>query len=125
MREVRTFLLILMVALLCTHELDAMTHAEWRMLPILSGMEDGVARQVFVWFHIPLFALIFWAVFVARWRELGALVFALGAVIHSIAHFLLSGHHDYSFVPPVETVTVYGAGLFGAVYLTLRVWSRR
>jgi hypothetical protein len=48
------------LAFLLCHELDAVAQAEWRLLPILSGMNDGDAYAVFVALHIPLFALVLW-----------------------------------------------------------------
>ncbi len=38
-------------------------------------------------------------------------------IAHALVHFALSGHHLYEFVPPVETITVYGGGLVGAMHL--------
>ncbi|MHA7901068.1 MAG: DUF6713 family protein [Henriciella sp.] len=111
--------LITGLALLSVHEMDAMTHAEWRLLPILSGMEETAAREAFVWLHIPLYIGLFWALFFAAWRELAARVFSLAILAHAIVHFVLSGHSLYTFEAPIETVTVYGAGLSGLIYLGL------
>ena len=111
--------LVLAVSLFAVHEMDAMTHAEWRLLPVLSGMEEGAARDVFVLLHIPLYVGVFWALFFASWRVLAGRIFAGAAIAHATAHFLLSGHQLYTFVAPIETITVYGAALAGAVYLVL------
>lgn len=111
--------LVLTVSLFAVHEMDAMTHAEWRLLPILCGMEDAAARDAFVLLHIPLLAGIFWALFYASWKVLAGRIFALAAIAHATAHFLLSGHQLYTFVAPIETLTVYGTALTGAIYLAL------
>lgn len=111
--------LVLTVSLFAVHEMDAMTHAEWRLLPILSGMDDGAARDAFVLLHIPLYAGLFWALFHASWKALAGRVFAFAAIAHATAHFLLSGHQLYTFEVPIETVTVYGTALAGAAYLAL------
>lgn len=111
--------LILAVSLLAVHEMDAMTHAEWRLLPILSGMEETAARDTFVLLHIPLYVGLFWALFFASWRLLAGRIFAGAAIAHASAHFLLSGHDLYTFAPPIETLTVYGAALAGLVFLVL------
>ncbi len=116
--------LILAVSLLAAHEMDAMTHAEWRLLPILSGMEETAARDAFVLLHVPLYVGLFWTLFVASWRGLAGRVFSVAAVAHGAAHFLLSGHDLYTFAPPIETLTVYGAALAGIAYLGLSFIGR-
>ncbi|MEL7313293.1 MAG: DUF6713 family protein, partial [Pseudomonadota bacterium] len=46
------------LGLLFSHELDAMPNHEWRVLPVLSQLEDSVGQTAFVVAHVPLFALI-------------------------------------------------------------------
>ncbi|MEO1660556.1 MAG: DUF6713 family protein [Pseudomonadota bacterium] len=111
--------LITAFSLLAVHEMDAMTHAEWRLLPGLSQIADETARGIFVWLHIPLYIGALWALFLASWRRIAGRVFSAAMIAHAFAHFVLSGHELYTFMPPIETVTVYGAALAGAVYLTL------
>jgi len=111
--------LVITLALFAVHELDAMTHAEWRLLPVLSGMEDTAARDAFVLLHIPLFAGAFWAAFFASWKRLAARLLSGLTILHAIVHFLLSGHELYTFAAPIETITVYGAALSAAAYLGL------
>lgn len=111
--------LTLTVALLATHELDAMTHAEWRLLPVLSALEDETAREIFVLLHIPLFAGILAAIYLAPWKRRAAVILCTLTIIHAIAHWLLSGSPLYTFTAPIETITVYGGALSSAVYLGL------
>lgn len=47
-------------ALLVAHEFDAVHHHEWRMLPVLSGLDDQKGYRLFVLLHVPLFVVIFW-----------------------------------------------------------------
>ena len=111
--------LILAVALLAVHEMDAMTHAEWRLLPVLGGMDDDTAREAFVFLHIPLYVGVFWAVFVSSWKQLAGRLFSAATIAHAVAHLLLSGHEHYTFIAPIETITVYGAALAGLAHLAL------
>lgn len=111
--------LITAFSLLAVHEMDAMTHAEWRLLPGLSNLPENTARSLFVWLHIPLFAGLLWASFVASWRLLAGRLFSIALIAHAIAHFALSAHELYTFIPPIETVTVYGAAFAGIVFLAL------
>lgn len=111
--------LTLTVALLATHEMDAMTHAEWRLLPGLSSLEEDAARELFVVLHIPLFAGILAAVYLAPWKRLAARVLCALTIVHAIAHWLLSASPLYTFTAPIETLTVYGAALSSIAYLGL------
>ena len=47
-----------MVDAFFTHELDATKRHEWRILPLTSFLPDSVGEHVFIWLHIPLFALL-------------------------------------------------------------------
>jgi hypothetical protein len=49
-----------MLGLLFTHELDAMTRSEWRLLYILRSLSDDDGRWWFVAIHGPLFGLMIW-----------------------------------------------------------------
>lgn len=114
--------LILIVSLFAVHEMDAMTHAEWRLLPILSDMANEQARLVFLWLHIPLFAALIWSLFVASWQTIAARIVCVAVIVHAIAHFLLSGHDLYTFSAPIEAVTVYAAAVLSGLYLALSYW---
>ncbi len=109
------------LALLLTHEMDAMTHAEWRILPLLSWLPEGSGLFYFVVAHVPLFALILW--FTAstsatiRWWAQAAVDSFL--MIHVTLHTLFSGHPEYSFAGALSLVLIYGAGLFGFLHLLL------
>ena len=113
--------LVLAMSLLATHEMDAMTHSEWRLLPILNGLSDQAGRNVFLVLHIPLFAGLFWALFLSSWARRAGQVFSVVLIGHAGAHFLFSGHDAYSFVPPIETITVYGAAIAAILHLVLSV----
>jgi hypothetical protein len=120
-------LFCLAVALLLGHELDAVARAEWNLLPILDGLEQTTAERAFVLLHIPLVWFLLWAGFhrsdtVRRRTRLGVCGFL---VIHGGLHAAMSGHAQYAFEPPVETITVYGAAAVSAVYLVLAGILRR
>ena len=59
-----TALYYLGLAFLFTHELDAVTHAEWRLLPALRLLPDATASPLFVSLHVLLFfAIIDWTAY--------------------------------------------------------------
>ena len=43
---------------LFTHELDAVSNHEWRVLPILRSLPEMSAMNAFVLLHIPIFAVV-------------------------------------------------------------------
>ena len=100
---------VLGLSLLITHELDAMTAKEWLIFPGLSGLPDEHGRAVFVWAHVPLFALILWGLMgadYAAWRA-GLDVFMIG---HVVAHLALHGHRLNGFRRPLSWALILGAG---------------
>lgn len=124
MKAIREFSLLIAVSLLMVHEMDAVTHAEWRLLPVLGGLDDATAREAFIFLHIPLYVVLLWALFLSRWKQRAALIVTGLIAIHAIVHFSLSGHQLYTFAAPIETITVYGAGLFSLIYWALYLRTR-
>ncbi len=125
-RQSFMFVFWLGFSLLIGHEMDAMVRHEWRLLPGFSSMaDDAVARDLFTLVHVPAFAVLLWLCShrresLRRNVQRGVDFFL---VLHAVAHAVLSGHALYEFVPPVETVTVFGAGVFGGIHLALS-WRR-
>ena len=58
--QIALFFFYLWVGLLFSHELDAVTQSEWRLLYFLQDLPNEKAMQVFVWLHVPLFGGIAW-----------------------------------------------------------------
>lgn len=113
------WLFALSFALLISHELDAMIREEWLLLPGFDRLSADRVADVFNLVHVPIFALLIWLTTTAgpTWRRrtmMGVEVFVIG---HAVAHTLLRGNADYRFEAPVETITVYGAAVVGAVHL--------
>lgn len=126
-RATNRLLFWLAFSLLVAHEMDAMVRHEWRLLPGFSAIaDDALARDVFTLVHIPAFAVLLCLCVrpgIGLKVQRGVDVFL---VLHAIAHAAFSGHALYEFVPPVETVTVFGAGVVGAIDLAgLLVITRR
>ena len=55
-----------MLATLFTHELDAVSQSEWRLLYILRTMPDAQGAFWFVALHVPLFAALLWIAYSPR-----------------------------------------------------------
>ncbi|MZR61536.1 DUF6713 family protein [Alcanivorax sp. DP30] len=120
-------LFLLGVSLLFTHELDAMTHSEWRVLPLTSWLEPETGRVVFVVLHVPLFALVLgWLTSQLPARVLKAQFWvSVFLVVHAGLHVAFSGQPHYTFAGMLSNTLIFGAAVCGAGYLVGNYVVRR
>lgn len=95
----KNLLFCLGFATLITHELDAMTQSEWRLLFILRNLPEQVASSAFVILHVPLIAVLLWLtnsnfLSIRYWSRIA---FAAFLIIHVGLHKALENHPAYSF----------------------------
>lgn len=109
------------LALLLTHECDAVRCSEWRIFPLLARLDDRTGYQVFTMAHVPLYLAIFAGLFAAGGLNT-TLVFALDLffMIHVGLHWLLRNHPQNRFGSPFSWILIGGAGLAGALDLWVR-----
>jgi hypothetical protein len=109
------------VATLIAHELDAMTHTEWRLLWILRNLPEQMASDIFVILHIPLLAILLWLTnhesLIVRDRS--KVIVAAFLLVHTGLHQRLQHHPDYTFNSLLAGSLIYGGGLFGLLYLIM------
>ena len=117
--RLREWLFLLGYGLLATHELDAVLHAEWRVLPGLSLLDDTLARSLFVWLHVPLFALLTGWVGSANagTRRRARHGISLFLVVHAGLHLLFSSHRHYDFHGSTSSLLIFGGALCGLGWL--------
>lgn len=117
----KNIIFLLGLGTLVTHELDAMTNAEWRVLPLLSSLSEDIAIPVFVLLHIPLVALIvgFAASKNERTQNITKLVVSTFLLLHGIGHWLTANNPSYEFSSTLSAVLIYGGAALGAIYLLL------
>ncbi len=122
----KPLLFYLGLGFISTHELDAVTQHEWRLLYVLRGLAEPLAEQLFVSLHVPLFAVLVWITHhpVPRWRESARLVLMAFLVIHVSLHWRLSGHPLYTFHSPLSWALILGGGFCGLLYLSLSLRER-
>lgn len=112
-------LFYLAISLLFTHELDAVTHAEWQLLYLLRDLNYDTAYPVFVTLHIVFFMVVFVLIHhdnekIQTWFKNGACVFM---IIHSIIHFNLIGSQAYTFESLLSNTLIFGSAVLGSIYL--------
>jgi hypothetical protein len=109
----------LMLAVLFTHELDAMTQSEWRLLYVLRSLSDEHGRWWFVAIHIPLFWMLIAlthhaSTHVQHASRIGVAVFC---IIHALLHWRLASDPLSTFSSPLSWILILGAAALGTAYL--------
>ena len=105
-----------MVALLATHELDAIQNHEWRVLPLTSWLPEQTGRAVFLLSHIPLFFIVAWIVALGS-ASFSALLLSGFSILHVGLHWLFRNHPQYEFKGFVSNFLIVGAGVSGGAHL--------
>ena len=114
------------LAMLFTHELDAMPNHEWRVLPLLRNLEDSVGQVTFILAHIPIFAVVIACVasLNLKTRSMARDIASGFLVVHALLHLAFTGHPAYQFDSVLSASLIYGAALCGLSYLLLR-WTEK
>lgn len=117
----RSALFYIGLGMMFTHELDAVRNAEWRVLPLTSWLNEELGYEVFLWAHVPLFAVVvaLLASVQTSLRRATMKVVALFLIIHAGLHLAFSGHRHYEFASVSSNLLIYGGALLGALYLAL------
>jgi len=106
-------------ATLITHELDAMSNHEWRVLPLTSWLTDEYGILIFLFAHIPLFAVLIALIASTknsiRFRSrIGISIFL---VVHGLLHATFMGNTSYEFAAVSSNVLIFGGAFLGAMHL--------
>lgn len=107
-----------MVGAFFTHELDAVKRHEWRVLPLTSWLPETTGEQVFIWMHVPLFALLLWG---GDGEPVNATRQYLSAfaILHVGLHFAFRRHPAYEFNTVSSWALIGLTGALGALYLAV------
>jgi hypothetical protein len=123
----KNIIIYLGLSLLFTHELDAMTRREWRIIPGLNALSDASGETLFVLAHIPLYMLVLGFIASAneRTRAVARAVLGIFLVAHAGLHYLFSGQASYPFSSGLSSVLIYGAAVCGLAFLALAWFESR
>ena len=123
----KNFTFYLGLSLLFTHELDAMTQREWRIIPILNSLSDAAGEALFVLVHIPLYMLVLGCIASANEKTRIASRNILGVffIAHAGLHYLFAGHASNNFSSGLSSALIHGAAICGLVFLGLEWAGRR
>jgi len=104
MQHIAQFIFFINLAWLMTHELDAIQHHEWRILPLTSWMNEEWGYRIFVMAHIPLLAGL---MAMSRVHEF-QIAFDMFLVIHAGLHWLFRDHPQNTFNNRLSSVLIVG-----------------
>jgi hypothetical protein len=115
------------LACLFTHELDAVTHSEWRLILFLRSWPDDKASPWFVALHVPLFFAILWLSHFPREgvRRATRVVVAAFLVVHAVLHFSLASNPRYEFRGTLSRSLIVSAAACGLAYLLAKLGKWR
>ncbi len=121
---INDMLFYLGMALLFTHELDAIQRHEWRIFPVIRKLNDEIAYYWFAILHIPLFFLLLWLMYhpsesTRFWFQISMDVFY---IVHMVLHKLLDSDKKCEFVGVFSKAVIFSMGIVGMVHLSVLIW---
>jgi hypothetical protein len=107
------------LACLFTHELDAVTHSEWRLLFFLRSWPETTASESFVALHVPFFFTILWLSHFPRKavRKATRILVAAFLVVHAVLHLSLASNPLHEFDGTLSRSLIVSAAVCGVAYL--------
>ncbi len=125
--DMKNLWFLLGLGFIATHELDAVSQHEWRLLYVLRTLPEAIAADVFTAIHVPLFALLVWLTHhpQSNLREGSRLALMSFLIVHVGLHLRLSGHALYTFHSPLSKALIFAGGVCGALYLLALLRARR
>lgn len=105
-----------MIGCFFSHELDAVKRHEWRVMPGLNLLPDRFAEQLFIWLHVPLFAVLLLGGD-GQEANVWRIAIAAFAIIHVWLHWVFRKHPAYEFNTISSWALILLTGFFGAAYL--------
>ncbi len=110
-----------------THELDAMTNHEWRVLPLTSWLSDEYGILAFLFFHIPLFAILISMVAStnAKIRFRSRVGISILLIVHGLLHCLFMGNTNYEFATLSSNILIFGGATLGAIHLVFEYLQKQ
>ncbi len=111
---------------LFTHELDAMTNHEWRVLPLLRLLPDEMRMNVFVRAHVPLFAILIALVASSNvcTDAMAKLLISGFLVVHGFLYAIFMSHPNDEFTSVLSNTLIFGGAVFGGIYVIVDLLSK-
>jgi len=104
------------LALLFTHEMDAIRRQEWKLFIVLKDLDDEKAYQIFTMLHIPLYATIMFVLF-SDWSVIGLYVMDVFLLAHMLVHWGFRKHQANNLNNGLSKGIIYFAGILALFHL--------
>ena len=109
--------LLVGIALILMHEMDAIRCKEWRIIPGLSYLNEKLGFKIFILVHLPIF---YWALSkFLKGSESFIIGFDIFLIIHLMLHIIFIFHKKNEFKDLISWSIIIGAGPCGAIDLYL------
>ena len=118
MKTVVSLIFMLELALLFTHEMDAIRRKEWRMFIVLKDMADEKAYWLFTLLHIPLFIILLFLLS-SHFRLIGFYITDIFLIGHSLVHIGFRRHPANGFNNWVSALIIHMAGVLAILHLAV------
>ncbi|MGM0169339.1 hypothetical protein IGI39_003655 [Enterococcus sp. AZ135] len=105
------------LALLLTHEMDAVRHKEWQMFIGLKDLPEGTAYWLFTLPHIILYTLII--VFLLLNHPIILLIVDIFLICHLFVHHHFRNHPNNQVTNFWSKLIIHSAGIIAGVHLVL------
>jgi hypothetical protein len=117
MTTLENLLFNLGLALLFTHELDAVRQHEWRLLFVLRQMPEDIAARAFVAIHVPLFLVLLIVTQASGELQFWSRAFISAfLVVHAGLHWSLRHRTACNFNSGLSRGLIYGAAFVGLLH---------
>ncbi len=120
MTTTENLLFTLGLALLFSHELDAVRQREWRLLFVLRHMPEDTAARAFIAIHVPLFLILLVATGASSelrfWFRAAISTFL---VVHAGLHWSLRHRAECDFNSGLSRGLIYGAAFVGVLHILI------
>jgi hypothetical protein len=118
MTTTENLLFLLGLALLFSHELDAVRQREWRLLFILRHMPEQTAAPAFIAIHVPFFLVLLVATEASSaWGFWSRAAICAFLVIHAGLHWALRHRTECNFNSGWSRALIYGAAVIGVLQI--------
>ena len=111
-----TIIFSIELALLFTHEMDAIRRQEWKMFVILKDMEEEKAHHTFLLLHIPLYTAVLYLLF-SSFLYIAYYVVDLFLFVHMLVHLRFSNHPANKFNGNISKLIINSAGVLAVIHL--------
>jgi len=106
------------LALLFTHEMDAVYRQEWKMFVILKDMAAEDAFRIFLLLHIPLYTAIL-CLLLSEYHQAGIYITDIFLILHMLVHLAFGKHPANQLNGSISKAIIGSAGILALIHLAV------